>query len=194
TPTTLKLTDKFIPTYKSEDVFQRYARNCFIHRLLNKAFRLKNIDVLFIFRFFIRDLYEELKKLHTTSVDVDDKVATLRVYRDQQLRTDQLERIKSYPGGFISLNSFVSTSLFQALALNFAFCGDQTKSILFEIEADQRLSTKLFADMLFKSTVKHEVEVLFTPGFIFRISQIDYNPIIKLVLCSNDPDYQLKQV
>ncbi|CAF1131435.1 unnamed protein product [Didymodactylos carnosus] len=153
----------------------------FIYRLLNTAFPLKDIDPLILFRFFIRDLYEELKKLHATSVAEDGKETILRVYRGEQVKPDELECIKS------------------ETALVFALSGDEAKSILFETEADQRLSTKPFGDISFKSPMVAEKEVLFMPGSILRISQIDHDLennicIIKLVLCSNDADYSLKQV
>jgi hypothetical protein len=60
--TTIKTYDKkaekdmleFEKNYKSAEALKFYTNDSFLYRLFNQAFRTENIDLLFIFRFFLR--------------------------------------------------------------------------------------------------------------------------------------------
>ncbi|CAF2958556.1 unnamed protein product [Rotaria sp. Silwood2] len=43
---------KFTSTYTLESAINWYTRDAFVYRLINKAFRTKDIDTIFKFRFF----------------------------------------------------------------------------------------------------------------------------------------------
>ena len=75
-----------------------------VYRKLNEALRLQNIDILFLFRFFIRDLVQELKG--------NQWLESGSVYRGQSLS----KRLKQSVGKLISINSFLSTTLHQNVA------------------------------------------------------------------------------
>ncbi|CAM4852394.1 unnamed protein product, partial [Rotaria magnacalcarata] len=79
-----------------------YTRDSFVYRLLNKALRVQNIDLLFLFRFFIRDIEVQLKQYQCSSL--------VRVYRGQLMSTDELDQLKMSLGEYISVNSFFSLS------------------------------------------------------------------------------------
>jgi len=53
--------EEFKQTYSPEEAFLWYTKESFVYRLLNKALRTQNIDLLFLFRFFIRDIYLQLE-------------------------------------------------------------------------------------------------------------------------------------
>jgi hypothetical protein len=61
-------------------------RQSFLYRLLNKALRVQNIDLLYLFRFFIRDLGEQLEKNKCTS--------SIRVYRAQQMSKEEVDILR----------------------------------------------------------------------------------------------------
>ena len=194
----LRRIDSFILQYKPMDALLWYTRDSFVYRLLNKAFRLKNIDLLFLFRFFIRDLYHQLQEL-SSSYEQND---ILRVYRGQSLKPDEFKRLKSYVGGFISLNGFTSTSRRRSLAELYA----GQNGVLFDIEChpchltSSKTAKTPYGDI---SSVSEygisEAEVLFIPGSIFRIDQIENNDssisIFKLILIADDDiNYPLQQL
>ncbi|CAF4690657.1 unnamed protein product, partial [Rotaria sp. Silwood2] len=99
-----KLVQEFQKEYKSNNSVWWYTRDSFVYRMLNKALRLHNVDVLFLFRFFIRDLAEQPEENqldYPTHVD-----------RGQSLSTYELKKLQQSVGKMISINSFLSTTLY----------------------------------------------------------------------------------
>ncbi|CAF1335203.1 unnamed protein product, partial [Didymodactylos carnosus] len=193
----LKILDELTTEYESSRSLWWYTRESFLYRLLNKALRQQDINMLYTLRFFIHDLHQQLlleQKRFTESL--------IHVYRGQAMSVDELEHMKSSQQQIVSMNSFLSTSKNRKTALSFAQCisvSDETKrSVLFEIEADTRLKdAKPFADITHVSYYgSREEEVLFMLGSMFRITDVildDHVWNIKLVLCS-EQDNQLKDV
>ncbi|CAF1319874.1 unnamed protein product, partial [Didymodactylos carnosus] len=91
---------EFRSSYFRETAISWYTRDSFIYRLLNKALRTRDIDVIFKFRFFIADLYWQLSEEHRKFVEplvgddgtVDEYILT--VYRGQHLKPDELQVLK----------------------------------------------------------------------------------------------------
>ncbi|CAF1271096.1 unnamed protein product [Rotaria sp. Silwood1] len=54
----LSIVHEFEENYSSDRAIWWYTRESFLYRQWNKALRVQNIDLLFIFRFFIRDIQE----------------------------------------------------------------------------------------------------------------------------------------
>ena len=54
--------DQFEQNYCPCQSIWWYTRNTFLYRVLNDALRNHNIDVLFLFRFFIRDIAQQPKQ------------------------------------------------------------------------------------------------------------------------------------
>ena len=59
----LKCVREFEKDYRKEKAVWWYTRDSFLYRVLNKALRIQNIDLLFLLRFVIRDIYQQLKLL-----------------------------------------------------------------------------------------------------------------------------------
>ncbi|CAF3400733.1 unnamed protein product [Rotaria sp. Silwood2] len=57
--------DLFEKTYQSNEALTFYTNDSFLYRLFNRAFRTENIDYLFIFRFFLADMYNHLERLYS---------------------------------------------------------------------------------------------------------------------------------
>ncbi|CAF4597674.1 unnamed protein product, partial [Rotaria magnacalcarata] len=116
----------------------------------------QDIDLLFLFRFFIRDIHKQLQELQCST--------PLRVYRGQLVSNDELQTLKASLGQFISMNSFLSTSLDRRLALSFLTSSpvtDDLQRILFEIDLDPTLAgIKPFANITSNSFFADEQEVL----------------------------------
>ncbi len=76
----LAIIDEFERDYNANNAIRWYTRSCFLFRLLNKALRTENIEVLYTFRYFIIDLCASLEAAH-------DQQNITRVYRGGQMST-----------------------------------------------------------------------------------------------------------
>ncbi len=54
----LALVQEFESKYSPNNALWWYTRESFVHKMLNKALRTQDIELLFLFRFFIHDIYE----------------------------------------------------------------------------------------------------------------------------------------
>jgi hypothetical protein len=70
----------FIRNNDTSSLFHRYTRDTFLYRLLNHALRLQEIDVIWKFGFFIKDLHQQLVHLHA---ETPLKSRSTVVYRGQ---------------------------------------------------------------------------------------------------------------
>ena len=187
--TDLKLIDEFEQTYEPEYSLWWYTRESFLYRLLNRALRFQNIDMLFLFRFFLRDLQEQLYQRRYPS--------SVRVYRGQLISIKELDTLKDSRNKLISVNTFFSVTLSPEVAvmyINPANLNQTLASVLFEIEADPcQDGVRPFADISKISWFCEEQEILMMIGSVFRLKNIsvDDNGIwhIEMNLCSdNDSD------
>ncbi|CAF3416903.1 unnamed protein product [Rotaria socialis] len=64
----LKLTKEFQKEYTLDRAIWWYTRESFVYRLLNKALRVRNIEMVFLMRHVIRDVYEQLRTISVRSV------------------------------------------------------------------------------------------------------------------------------
>ncbi|CAF3481265.1 unnamed protein product [Rotaria socialis] len=150
----IDIIQEFDKEYYAENAIAWYTRECFLYKIVNKALRTDNIDVIFKFRFFIKDLYEELSKMHT--IYIKSVPPTVYVYRGQYMTMKELTKLKENTHGHISMNTFLSTTV-----------------VLFEIEIDSTLATKPFANIKSKSCHKEENEVLIAMGSTFSIEKVE---------------------
>ncbi|CAF3145623.1 unnamed protein product [Rotaria sp. Silwood2] len=186
----LKIVKEFNRKYSPDKAIWWYTRESFLYRMLNKALRVQNTDVLFLFRFFIVDLRQQLN---------DHRCAALcRLYRGQMMSKDEVKTLRNSIGQFISINSFFSTSTDRFVALRFLdSTSDDLEQVLFEMDADPSVTTKPFADITKLSYFQNEKEILVMLGSIFRIIDVHHDDnqvwIIKMTLCSDD-DHHLKAI
>ncbi|CAF3341436.1 unnamed protein product [Rotaria socialis] len=187
----------FENTYRSENALQWYSRECFFYDILNKALRTQDIDVLYSLRFFLKDMYEQLKiEYNKTCHEVD-----LFTYRGQIISLIELENIKQNIGQLISLNSFISTTINEQIAEAFSSSGNifEGEQVLFHIKVNKnRTNSKPFADISHLSQFIDEKEILFMAGSIFEIKAVTFSDsihmwTIELELCDDDV-YELNSV
>jgi hypothetical protein len=57
----LRRINEFDRTYEASEALKWYSSDSFVYRLLNRAIRSENIDLLFVCRFFIVDLRRNTK-------------------------------------------------------------------------------------------------------------------------------------
>ncbi|CAF3883668.1 unnamed protein product [Rotaria sp. Silwood1] len=185
---------EFQKDYSIDKALWWYTRDSFFYKTLNAALRKQNIHMIFLYRSFITDIYRQLQHYQSKH--------SVRVYRSQLISSDELNCLQKSIGQFVSVNSFLSTSIQREIA-DF-YMGDRTQMInlervLFEIDADSKVvKTKPFANITMLSYFADEEEVLFMLGSIFRLNSITYDDdnqvwIIEMSLCADD-EHRLKQV
>lgn len=185
---------EFERTYSSDKALWWYTRDTFFFKLLNSILRTENIHMIYLFRQYMADLQQQLKKNQTRSV--------LKVYRGQFLSSDELETLKKSCGLFISINSFFSTSTEYDRACTFINefeLPDDIERVLFIIEADpNRVTVKPFANISRFSEYEEENEILFMVGSIFRLENVSFHSHEKLwkinMKLSNENDSDFKNV
>ncbi|CAF4399640.1 unnamed protein product [Rotaria sp. Silwood2] len=188
----LSILEEFTKEYSSLKSLFWLTRNSFIHRLINKAIRIKNFRILFLSRFYFQDIYQQLEKHKCFK--------SIRVYRSYHLSTNQLNLLENSIGKIISINSFFLTNLNRRQSISYfkeSILNDDHHSILFEIDADPRLnSIQPFANITSLSYSAGKQIVLFMSGSLFRIINIQHDNnsfvIIQLKLCSqNEQDLNI---
>ncbi|CAF2639113.1 unnamed protein product [Rotaria sp. Silwood2] len=182
-----KTVEEFERNYSPDQSIQWYTRDSSIYKMLNTALRVQDIKLLYLFRFFIRDLAQQLEKNKCSSI--------VHVYRGQKMSEKELEKFQNFVGQFISMNSFLSTSIKSAVAKLFISnnSSNDYKKVLFKIDANPRLKNiKAFSNVTALSYFKDEEEILFMIGSIFQVKEIkrdnDQTWNIRLRLCSNNDD------
>jgi hypothetical protein len=153
--------------YSADQALWWYTRESFLYKMLNKALRVQNIDLLFLFRFVIADIYRQLTQNQCQS--------SVRVFRGQVMSADELNLIRQSVNEFISINSFFSTSLDRSKVLRFlqsSGVSTDLHRVLFDIDTDPRVVTsKPFADISSFSDFGGEREILFMIGSMMNINR-----------------------
>ena len=193
-PSQLAIVREFEKDYSAEKALWWYSRESFLYKILNKALRTQKIDILFLFRFVIGDIYRQLEQNQCKS--------SVQVYRGQVMSNDEINNLRHSCNNFISINSFFSTSMSRKKAVGFLYqteISDNIHRVLFEIDAEPQLMTsKPFADISKVSVYGSEQEVLFMMGCIFRLIDIRQNNdgemwIVRMKLCGDD-EHDLKKL
>jgi tetratricopeptide (TPR) repeat protein len=166
----------FAKQYKPSKAIYWYTHDSPIHQMLNKSLRDLEADVMVMMGFYIRDLHQEITRLHCKQTSTHMK-ETFSVYRGQLLSTEQLNKLRKSKGGLMCFNSFLSTTVRECVALKFARnCSSEKRgfvSVMFMMDIDPKLTTTPFAKIQDKSKWKREAEVLFSMHSIFRIGNIE---------------------
>jgi tetratricopeptide (TPR) repeat protein len=164
--------DEFAETYDSLKSIWWYTSEPFVYSILNKALRCGFFDILVVYHFFFRDIYQQLEEGQKKFTE-----RMIKTYRGQAMTDDELDQIKLCQGQLICMNSFLSTSRKPEVASIFTQSSDpDLQLVLFEIEADTQLKkAQPFSEISHLSAFVEEEEILFMAGSIFRIGDIKYN-------------------
>ncbi|CAF1421683.1 unnamed protein product, partial [Didymodactylos carnosus] len=162
----LKVLQEFESNYSSDKAIWWYTRDKFLYRLINRALRQNNIRLLFLFGFFIQDMYRQLKREHERSKlqHIDNP---LKVYRGQFMSRGEINKIKKcdYETDYSIVNNcFFSTTIDRSIALLYTKPSqpdDEVQSVLFEIEIDVRRESRPYANISGLSNFPDECEILF---------------------------------
>ncbi|UJR24042.1 hypothetical protein I4U23_027007 [Adineta vaga] len=174
--------EQFEKNYRPGDAIRWYSRDSFVYRLVNKALRTQNLAILFKFRFFIRDVYEQLNKLfrkqYLSDQSANHQPTTITLYRAMTVSSEESNHLRSCQSGTIlSINSFVSTSLNVEVAMTY-LGNDLERDIMLEIVIDRKSldgDSSPFADIRALSSIPDEEEVLLSMGSTLLVESVTTN-------------------
>ena len=157
--------------------------------------RTRDVKQIFQFRYYIIDLQKQLE--YYCSPDNIPKCKT--VYRGQLITQLELSKLKRCIGKYISLNTYLSTSLDEEVVWGFSGGGEgEIPSIIYEIDirnvsriVDKRRSPICINSF---SQFAHEAEVVFpftSTFFVTSIQMIDKVWYMKLKLTDDDEHNRL---
>jgi tetratricopeptide (TPR) repeat protein len=175
----LKKIQEFEESYNREKAIEWYTDECFLYKLLNKALRTEDIELLYTFRFYIIDLCADIEEENR---HLKNK-GTLTLYRGTQIPSEELKKLKENVGKIISANGFLSTSRNMNISLGFVnsnYVMSSFESVLFEIQVDPSLETVIFADVAGRGRMEGEEEVLFNLNSLFKIHSVNFDSTLNL--------------
>ena len=199
----LNCTNEFEQKYCNCDSILWYTRECFLYRMLNRALRELDVDVIMKLGFFISDLHSQIARLHKEQFSALKCKQRLTVYRGQAMNKESFEQMKIEPGRLLAFNSFLSTSRQREIARRFIKVCEEDNNlvgVLFIMTIDPAQFTTPFARISNFGYYKNdEQELLFSMHTVFRIGEVKRMPDnyqlieVKLTL-TNDDDTDLRQV
>ncbi|CAF4556102.1 unnamed protein product, partial [Rotaria sp. Silwood2] len=101
--------EQFQQEYHQHSPIWWYTAPHFLHSMLKDSLQTLDFEAIIKLGFFIRDLHEQLRKLHSEQFK-EGKEKLLIVYRGQGLSRSDFQKLKSRVGNLFSFNYFLSTS------------------------------------------------------------------------------------
>jgi tetratricopeptide (TPR) repeat protein len=172
-----------------------YTKEQFIYEMINRALRTQETEIIIKMGFFMQDLHQQIKRLHTGAAC--NKKPT-DIYRGQGMFHDDFEKMRKNKGGLLSFNSFLSTSTDDKLAFARAESAKDDPNLIgifFKMKVDAEHSSTPFASVVESSYYQDtEQEFLFSMHSVFRIGDIKQEQArlwkVELTL-TRDTDQQL---
>ncbi|CAF1385802.1 unnamed protein product [Adineta steineri] len=170
----LKKINEFEHDYHLHTPIWWYTSDFCLHRMLNRALRVFEMDTILKMGFFLADVHRQIVKLHRKQLS--NFQSSFTVYRGQGLSKEEFNKLIQTKEGFISFNNFLSTSKDRCVSLQFARSALQKPDfvgLLFIINIDPKKSSTPFALLGNVSYYQDvEQEVLFSMHTVFRIGEI----------------------
>lgn len=166
--------DQFAKEYHSRSPIWWYTFLPFIYSMLNFALRELKVDIIIKMGFFICDLHNQIKQLHSEQLERFGAKRFI-LYRGQGLLHTDFEQLLEAKGGLMSFNNFLSTSRNEIVSIGFAqaaVSGTDKIAVLFRMTIDPLILSSPFADIQGISSFASEEEVLFSMHTVFHIGEI----------------------
>ena len=170
----LKVVGEFSREYRPDKAIWWYTRECFTFKMLNRALRLLESDIIVDMGFFIHDLHRQLEQLHREQFSTQH-AQPLTLYRGQALSNEDFTKLQKSRGGLLAFNSFLSTSTLKSVSLDFARQNSTREDIVgifFVMNVDPNIPSATFADIKKHSYFEGEGEILFSMHTVFRIDNV----------------------
>ena len=175
----LKFIDQFEKQFQAQEAVHWYGQQkAFVFKMLSRAFRTLEADILFKLRFFIQHLHQQLKSNSSSSL--------LTVYRTLPVSKENFEQLRKHQGGFLSFNQFLQVSK-TAETMKVSSKKSKVKLVEFHMELG---STIPRAEMEANAN-----ELLLTAGVLFRLAKVEAidQEISVVKLSANDDVWKAAQ-
>lgn len=179
--------------YNVANAIEWYTRDSFVFKLINKALRTEDVELLYTYRFYLIDLCSQLAMNHEFVLECYN---SLTLYRGAKLTLDEIHRLKDSIGHLISTNGFLSTSQNRHVAEMYAGIGvpnpnigqNNLESVIFEINYNTTMqSSTIVANITYASRFRDEEEFLFDLGTVFEIDGVIRDEKKQYWLCKMTP-------
>ncbi|CAF3908727.1 unnamed protein product [Adineta steineri] len=150
--------EQFQDKYQKENVLEFYQKQFFLYKMLNKGFRIPDVDILFKLRLFIQNL-------HNFILSSSNDVSIKTIYRLQILTNDELEILKKCSdNGYISFSHFffATTNRPEQNLSSFKTNNNEYEEILFEIDVTNS-----------NHYMSIDNQILVTFGLVTRVANIE---------------------
>ena len=171
-PTELKVIDEFERTYRSHTPMWWYTRPCFLSPMLSRAIQTQDIEIIIRMGFFIKDLHQQLDKLHSESPK------TIVAYRSQNVSSEEFKKMKDIKGNLLTFSNFILADPDHQASLTLAR-RDQSRAncvcVLFRIRVESRQTSSPFASLAdgqCSSPQELGKYILFSMHSVFRILDV----------------------
>ena len=206
----LQFIDEFEINSNNHNPIWFYTSESFLYRILNHALRMQDVKTLYKFRYFIKQLHEQIGQLYCLQQN-DDKyfnnVENITLYRGQAIIPEEFQKLQLNIGGLLSISNFLSTSRKENVGKFFAdmTLNDPTViSVCMNIQVNRKHNKQILNIIPFAHINEIspfgqiEDEVLLSMGSVFRIDKIEQLSSegiwsMNLIL-TDDEDEQLRLV
>lgn len=106
----LKLIDQFEEDFTPMKSIWWFTRDCFVRKMIQRALRTQEVDILFKMRLIIQTINKQIK----------EKEFQRTVYRTMQLDLEQVKKIKDNDNGFLSFGTFLDCSLEKSTSMKYS--------------------------------------------------------------------------
>ena len=170
--TELPIIDEFERDYQQPSSILWYTRDCFASRMIHRALRTQDTELILKMGFFIRDLHEQIRRRHSEM----QKSQPFTVYYGQGMLNTDFQRLSRNKDGLVSFNDFLLTSTNRQMSLNLAqqpMKNPNFTSVLFHMEINPSIASSPFTSLSKHSYLPNaDKEILFSMHTIFRITDV----------------------
>ena len=171
----LQKVDRLEKEYDCTQAIWWYTYESFLYSMVNKALRTMEADLIVTTGFFVRDLHNQITKLHVEQYSGQNHSQPFVVYRGQSLSRGDFDELVKNQGGLLAFNNFLSTSLHRDVSLRFlrrSIGKSNQVGVLFVLKIDPSLPGIMFANIRGVSCHSGEEEILFSMHTVFRVEQV----------------------
>ncbi|CAF4116876.1 unnamed protein product [Adineta steineri] len=177
----LNLIEEFERTYDKQQCIVWLINNTILARFLNKAICEEDVSMLFYLRFFLIDIYNQLR---------DHQLDSAHVYRKQLMTLENIENIRTNLNQYLSFNGFLITSTKKPAEISSSdIDNNQFQNVLIEIDATNRDGSMPFVSIQQMTNLNNDSDIVFMCGAIFKIisltNEYDSTWILQLSLASD---------
>lgn len=173
----LAILKEFETNYSPDKAIWWYTRDTFFYRQLNKALRQHHIQLMFLFGFYIKDVYQQLNEEYEKFKAAHSDNPILKLYRGQVMSLDEIETLQvRYAGNYNTTNCLLSTCLDRTVSMGFLKDSrklDGLEKVFFEIDIDTNIKSSPYGDVAKLTAFPKEAEILFMIGAEFDMTKGD---------------------